>query len=417
LRAITARGLFGDDRELPIELDPVATVLTGQNGTGKSTILRAIDLLSRERWQELSQLPVEELVIELADSSKLRIEFYESELHVRKGEHEDWTFDLEIASQVEPHILHDLTYRRRRLKEMPQRRQHVVQSQLLRHGRISEEDLQYLVAPDWLAELSGALKTKYISARRLEHRLRLEGGSGEEAPVPVVIQYAEELRARMRDQLSDYAAESREQEKNLPMKIVEAMQGEHDTAAVLAADVENLQQEVRDLADSLARVGLFYEADPHEPFAEYPKDKSEILLAIREVYRVTKIRLERLTALRSELEFFSSFLNSRFSGKQIELNQEDGITVRLSTGERIRPNDLSSGEQQLLALAYQLLFESPPDSLILLDEPELSLHVAWQKGLLSEFLEIAERLRLQFVIATHSPSVIAGHPELERSLD
>jgi energy-coupling factor transporter ATP-binding protein EcfA2 len=418
LRQIKARGLFGE-HDLTLTLDPLATVFTGQNGSGKSTILRAVDYVSREQWQALARLPIEELSLGLADGGELRAELSSSELTISDAVNE-WTFDLEVASQFEPHVVSDLTHVRRRLRTQPQRRHHqfVMQSQLLRHGRgISEEDLEFLIAPEWLADVAGAIQTKYISARRLEHRLRPERDTGEDAPVPVVEQYAEELRARMRDQLSDYASESRKQEKNLPMKIVDAMQGEAESAEVLAADVESLQGEVKDLASSLARVGLLYEEDPQEPFAEYPKEKPEILLAIREVYRVTKIRLERLTALRSELEFFSSFLNSRLSGKQIELNQEDGISVVLSTGERISPNHLSSGEQQLLALAYQLLFESSPQTLVLVDEPELSLHVGWQKGLLSAFLEMAERLRLQFVIATHSPSVIASHRDLERSLD
>lgn len=414
---IAVGGLFGD-RELHIPLDSEVTVLTGQNGSGKSTILRAVHYLSLERWQLLAQLPLASLGLTMADGQSLSVEIGESQLHFASDEM-SWRFDLEAASQFDPGLLYDLTQARRSGRAIPARRRAptALQGRLLRHGRIDETDLESLIAPQWLADTIDVLDTKYISARRLEHRLRPEHGSGEEAPIPVVEQYAQQLRARMRDQLSDYASESRKQEKNLPTKIVEAMQGDSESAEVLATDVEGLATEVRELADSLARVGLFYEEDPGEPFAEYPKDKSEILLAIREVYRVTKIRLERLTALRSELEFFGSFMNSRLSGKQIELNQEDGIAVVLSSGERIGPSDLSSGEQQLLALAYELLFESARHSLVLLDEPELSLHVAWQRGLLAAFREIAEQRRLQFFVATHSPSVIAGHRELERTLD
>jgi predicted ATPase len=53
----------------------------------------------------------------------------------------------------------------------------------------------------------------------------------------------------------------------------------------------------------------------------------------------------------------------------------------------------------------------------LLDEPELSLHVAWLKGLMSAFLDMGANRGLQFLVATHSPSVLGGHRDLERSLD
>jgi predicted ATPase len=99
------------------------------------------------------------------------------------------------------------------------------------------------------------------------------------------------------------------------------------------------------------------------------------------------------------------------------LNQESGIAVELSSGQEIRPSQLSSGEEQLLALAYELLFGCEPQSLVLLDEPELSLHVAWLQGLLDAFVEMGTSRNLQFLIATHSPSVLSGYRELERSLD
>jgi predicted ATPase len=188
-------------------------------------------------------------------------------------------------------------------------------------------------------------------------------------------------------------------------------------AAELADDVNQLRAAVRSVGDALADVGLFQEEDPEPQFVEYPPDNANILLAIREVYRVTLQRLERLTGLRSDLELFARFLNERLANKRVELNPEKGIEVVLDTGDRIRPSQLSSGEQQLLAIAYEMLFRTQPQSVVLLDEPELSLHVGWLQGLLSAFLEMGQGRNLEFVIATHSPSVLAGHLARERSLD
>jgi predicted ATPase len=73
---------------------------------------------------------------------------------------------------------------------------------------------------------------------------------------------------------------------------------------------------------------------------------------------------------------------------------------------------LSSGEQHELVLLHELLFELRPGSLILIDEPELSLHVTWQAALLEELLDIAELVGLDFVLATHSPYIIGAHDAL-----
>jgi ABC-type lipoprotein export system ATPase subunit len=405
--------LFGD-RSFGLELDPMATVLTGENGSGKSTLLKATDLLAKERWAEFSRLPFRTLILRFNDGTEMSAENVEGGVRI-DSQGDTWTFDRDTAAQFDPHTLNQLR-RRANLRI----RHGVVQSQqiLLRgHDLDPEDEFANIVPPKWLTDLVSRFTTKYISARRLEHRLKPDSRTpSEETPTPVVEQYAEDLGSRMRDHLSAYAAESRKHERNLPAQIVQAMQSEPESAHALAQDVENLQGEVRDLADSLARVGLLYE-DPEQQLAQYPQGKTEILLAVREVYRVARQRLEQLTVLRTDLEFFVSFLNSRLSGKRIELNKEHGISVLLENGEMISPRQLSSGEQQLLALAYELLFGTAPNSVVLLDEPELSLHVTWLKGLLSAFLEMAEKRRLQFIIATHAPSVFLGHNELEQSLD
>jgi energy-coupling factor transporter ATP-binding protein EcfA2 len=191
-----------------------------------------------------------------------------------------------------------------------------------------------------------------------------------------------------------------------------------EDSEAIAVDVDELRKEVRGLADLLARVGLFdEEEDPDTQFEGYPRDNASILLAVREVYRVARDRLSRLSRLRAELDLFATFLNDRLAEKRIDLNQVNGIDVVLANGERIRPSELSSGEQQLLALAYELLFETKPQSVVLLDEPELSLHVAWLKGLIAAFMDMGYQRQLQFLIATHSPSILAGHVDRERSLD
>ena len=53
-----------------------------------------------------------------------------------------------------------------------------------------------------------------------------------------------------------------------------------------------------------------------------------------------------------------------------------------------------------------LLFEIESDSLVMIDEPELSLNVVWQRNFLRDLQRIIELRKFDVLIATHSPMII-----------
>lgn len=91
------------------------------------------------------------------------------------------------------------------------------------------------------------------------------------------------------------------------------------------------------------------------------------------------------------------------SGKRANrIDSADGISFMLGH-IRISTAALSSGEKQVLRLFYNLL-TSPSTSVLILDEPEISLQVDWQKELLEDILCLSPEL--QILVATHSPAII-----------
>lgn len=66
---------------------------------------------------------------------------------------------------------------------------------------------------------------------------------------------------------------------------------------------------------------------------------------------------------------------------------------------------LSDGERQLYGLIVAMMILNPVDSIILIDEPELALHPAWQQVIMSIYTKIGQNN--QFIVATHSPQIIA----------
>ena len=73
-------------------------------------------------------------------------------------------------------------------------------------------------------------------------------------------------------------------------------------------------------------------------------------------------------------------------------------------------SNLSSGEQQILIIFSYLAFNTQDESLFIIDEPELSLHVKWQEDFLSSLEKITPS-STQLFLATHSPILVGKKKE------
>jgi predicted ATP-dependent endonuclease of OLD family len=73
-------------------------------------------------------------------------------------------------------------------------------------------------------------------------------------------------------------------------------------------------------------------------------------------------------------------------------------------GEMLTPYQLSSGEKQMLVILLTVLVEDDQPYVLFMDEPEVSLHIEWQKRLIDLCLELNPNV--QIILTTHSPAVI-----------
>lgn len=115
-------------------------------------------------------------------------------------------------------------------------------------------------------------------------------------------------------------------------------------------------------------------------------------------------------------DFYEMVSNKSLSNKKLILNEDDGIKLINDRQETVPLNKLSSGEQNLIILYYKLIFSLKKKSIVFIDEPENSLHIAWLKKMLDDYMAIAEKLQCQIIIATHSPAFINGNWELTYDL-
>ena len=110
----------------------------------------------------------------------------------------------------------------------------------------------------------------------------------------------------------------------------------------------------------------------------------------------------------NQLELFTDIINDKLNFKEIAFSRENGIFIKDTDfkGKEISLSQLSSGEKQEIILFYKLIFETPANTLLLIDEPEISLHIAWQKKFMDDLYKIIKFKKLNVVVATHSPQII-----------
>ena len=101
---------------------------------------------------------------------------------------------------------------------------------------------------------------------------------------------------------------------------------------------------------------------------------------------------------------FQDILDNLFTetGKKI-IRSENEIKFS-SLGEVLAPYQLSSGEKQILVILLTVLVEDNEHYVLFMDEPEVSLHIEWQKRLIDLILELNPKV--QIILTTHSPAVI-----------
>ena len=101
---------------------------------------------------------------------------------------------------------------------------------------------------------------------------------------------------------------------------------------------------------------------------------------------------------------FQDIVDDLFSetGKRIIRTENELRFTQI--GEVLLPYQLSSGEKQILAILLTVLVEDNQPYVLFMDEPEVSLHIEWQKRLLDLCLELNPNV--QIILTTHSPAVV-----------
>jgi hypothetical protein len=117
-------------------------------------------------------------------------------------------------------------------------------------------------------------------------------------------------------------------------------------------------------------------------------------------------RIEALQQAQRLIDTFVTSVNGFLTRKELRFSTLDGISIMSQKGDLLDPDGLSSGEKHLLLLLSNAVLATFTGSLVIIDEPELSLGIRWQRSLLPELLRCTAGSRVQFLVASHSVQIM-----------
>ncbi|MEJ5069940.1 AAA family ATPase [Enterobacter sp. MYb186] len=145
---------------------------------------------------------------------------------------------------------------------------------------------------------------------------------------------------------------------------------------------------------------------------EVEKYKQHPILSQLFINMINELKLEKqmLSSINLLIDTFNSFL---INGKELIVNENQVVVKAGSVTHGI--NLLSSGERHILTFLSIILFEGRERDFLIIDEPEISLNIKWQRELMPLLSELLPTT--QIIVASHSPSLANKNPHFLRELE
>ncbi len=424
LQRVEVDGLFGIfDHRIELDRQDHVTVLHGPNGVGKTHTLGMINSLLTGNTAYFRRIPCNRFRLTFQDCAlELVVNFDRatgklSLTHPDGDETEEIRLDSETARPPAPWRRFGqglappspLTLRERAAT----RGDALTEAFAASHGRTASES----ELPTWYREFLDNASVRFIETHRLApdsqgRSIWPEVDPGD-STVPAVLVRSRAFGERLRETLADYGTRAQTLDQTFPQRLMAA------SRSLPSEELEARMHALKKQTDQLEDLGILREAaaPPSRGLNMRPDSadqKTDVTTArVMTLYvEDTEKKLEALADLSSRLRSFLGALNARFRHKQLRLDRQQGLAAEASSGSALPLDSLSSGEQHQLVLYYDLLFRTRPNTIVLVDEPELSLHVSWQKRFLPDLLEFAELSAFDAIVATHSPYIIGERDDL-----
>ena len=324
--------------------------ITGPNGYGKSTILNLVDYLFHEQWKELCAIIFNSVEIILSDNT-FRIEKENISENIVDEDSDDirTTYRMVVYLNDRPCV--------------------VVTGSFNENG---------IVIGKVKVEKKEAYKTSFKLFINSQKLISIKDSRLYKSPKALKdnLLVIEENSLKLRSLLL---------EKRDDIRIILST---NETSSLTSN--EHYSEEKREFWSSLKKYNLV--------------NKEEHICSASKLDTI----FQKLSSFIKKLDlFFTVIEQCEFTNKKMTIAPELGYIFKLNDEYQsiLDFPQLSSGEKQILTILYSLLFDVEEDSIILIDEPEISFHMSWQVMFLSVLKQILKNKHAQYIIATHSPQM------------
>jgi len=434
IEKISVKGLFGlFDHTVRLNLGERITFIHGANGLGKTALLRLLDGVFNSKYSELAAVPFSKFEINFENSTRMSVHktskstkrqqssFAGEVIHFtyvdKDGTSQEYAFDpdsddsssVSLRRQLQESLEYHMpdlervdvnTWRRLSTGENFTLAEAIIRFQ----SELPSFYRTHFKEKEWFEAFKKSVEVRFVQTQRLvsinERRSRQVRSEGPSVTPSVQI-YSEEIIRAIKDTLTEYAELSQSLDRTFPERLVQQDQEANLSSHELRNRLASLEQKRR----GLQAAGLL--VDEQGVGFQMPEKLNPTTRKVLSVYvKDVEQKLGVFDLIAAKIDLLRQIVDDRFLYKRMAVHREKGFVFIGDGGQPLLPTSLSSGEQNELVLLYELLFKVKQGALILVDEPEISLHIAWQQQFLKDLQQIIRLSQFDVLIATHSPQII-----------
>ncbi len=421
LEQFSISGLFGGKNHeiafpIPNEADaePSLLIIHGKNGVGKTTILRMIAGLMRLDFDSFRDVPFESASLRFTSGQTISVKLRER----GRGRKRALSVAFDEMS-VDLHSKH--------------------------HGAADEGDTDLVnTFRKQFFEATSAISFEFINTRRVRERFERSQDSTDVLrdgvdPRLLTSRHGLRLRARglvhreeaapekklalrvkrfVRDAQVDYREYFSTTAPDLFPRILERLASTEE-ANIQPQDLRERLDHIRRQDEETSRLGLGPDKWDYDQLISQLNDLSksrrkgrlQALAALDTYSEFLESRAAERKLVADRLLTFEKLVSEFFVDKSVTVDPAEGLVITADSGAPLTEHQLSSGEFHLLFLMVAALKTRRLGTVVAIDEPEMSMHVAWQTKLVPALIECASGAEPLFIFATHSPDLAAEFPD------
>lgn len=425
VKSIQIKGLFEIfDYFMEFKTTENVLILTGPNGFGKTKILNILFNLFSRRFIYFKSLVFSKIIVTLDDNKSIKIDKYQ--LNDDKEVVFSFLDNAEVIETFEYNLKVDQEFVKAVERFLPLGRvdkdrwiDHRTNKVLYIDEVISEYSSQLpieyrhniQVKTEKANGILNSINVHLIREQRLFKKVgstdvHYRGERDQTVMIETIQTYSDELKRLIAERTQQSYVIAQTLDSSYPSRLIS------EKKKVSKIEYNDTFAKLKDKQDKLKKYGLY--ENTREALDYNEDDAKALFVYLNDLEK----KLEVFDEVLEKLDLFSNILNERrFTFKSINISREKGFYFTTATNEKeLELNQLSSGEQHEVVLLYELIFKTSEGILVLIDEPEISLHITWQKEFLDDLLRIIDIQNFQVIIATHSPSIINDRWDLVYNL-